>query len=369
MPIVPETINTIVNETHCNRRLARMVLQFTQNDTQKAIHIIETLPRDIYGINVAITLATRNIYGALAYAVDSGKKEIKYKRMMINESETAPVININETFDDFVARIDSLRQDYGTNPDLAERIESEIVHTSFIESLCYLLPLSKEPDISKVQRIFASAFKNVFADAVVDIAIGLERLDTFTINAISLGVKDTGDEEETEITEEVPASGTSLSSGVNAADISGTKGKKEKELEIIVLREELIVSPVSGKAVSELNTGDEVYVKITDTRELGKYIAELLGAIVGNSLMPIISRIIRIEESPETGTKIITTEFGPGVLGRAFVKTDVKIDYPEREQDLVQTDAVENSESGQLWVVLMLVGFVIILIILSIVFH
>jgi len=108
-------------------------------------------------------------------------------------------------------------------------------------------------------------------------------------------------------------------------------------------------------------------VKIVDEREIGEYLANLLGAKKNNVIIPIPATIKDIKKQDETGNMMILVQFGPGIAGKMYVPANIKIEVPFAEE----LEKIENEVSGKMnpiWIFLILLIVLFIFIYLTIFF-
>ncbi len=85
---------------------------------------------------------------------------------------------------------------------------------------------------------------------------------------------------------------------------------------LIVLKTDLVSSRKGNPStrVEKIESGDMVYTKITDKRDIGVYLAYLLGARKGDKLIPFSASVEDVKDIGE-GVELIV-RFGPGIVGR-----------------------------------------------------
>ncbi|MGM0568643.1 MAG: hypothetical protein ACQESB_05445 [Elusimicrobiota bacterium] len=94
-------------------------------------------------------------------------------------------------------------------------------------------------------------------------------------------------------------------------------GEKHNIITQLALNSE-IVKAANTKIVrvEKIESGDMVFTKITDSRDIGIYLSHLLGARKGDSLIPLSVSVADVKNTKE-GIEVIV-RFGPGIVGRAI---------------------------------------------------
>lgn len=85
-----------------------------------------------------------------------------------------------------------------------------------------------------------------------------------------------------------------------------------------------IINPKDGSPVKDLEEGDEILVKIEDTKEVGIYLAELVGGRRNDEVLPLLVPIVSKEQIKENELNV-KIEIGPGVYGKFTVPSEAKI--------------------------------------------
>lgn len=95
---------------------------------------------------------------------------------------------------------------------------------------------------------------------------------------------------------------------------------------LIALNAELVKSKSGCPTikVEKIEAGDIVYTKIVDDRDIGVYLAYLLGAKSGDLTIPLSASVEDVKDTDE-GVEIIV-RFGPGIVGRAIESPKKKVD-------------------------------------------
>jgi hypothetical protein len=113
--------------------------------------------------------------------------------------------------------------------------------------------------------------------------------------------------------------------------------KKEKqepgEKITVTLEIEPVLDSEKGISLKELRKGDQILVKIRDSRDIARYLATLLGGKKGSQDLPLSTSIeeIRVEEGQRY---VLITRFSPGVLGKTILSGDLKVRLTKRRRKI-----------------------------------
>jgi hypothetical protein len=109
--------------------------------------------------------------------------------------------------------------------------------------------------------------------------------------------------------------------------VLGAKAKNAIDLD-------LVLAPVSGIPVYELQTGDRIMVKINDKLPKGKYYVDLLGARIDGNIIPIPAEVTEIKRN-EKHEYMILCKIGEKIYGKAVEPEQVKL---KKYDDLVESE-------------------------------
>ncbi len=320
-----EQIREIVNKTGINYKLAKALLEFT-GDTEGAIKIIQSMPKDYIALKVRFKCPKAHYYGSFYIIIHPEERAIKEIKGIVSKNSSAGDIS-DALFEKFKEGIVEFEEKYGSDPELFGRLQEKILSDEVVQEIfrCY----SRDSfDTSKLRGIFMDIIFKVFVDEYAAVKVEEERVDILTIYR-SEG-KVFGEEEKEDKEEEKKEE---------------KEVKEIKPISLVVLKIEPVVSPLKGIPVEELKYGDEIFVKIVDEREIGNYLGTLLGGKEGERLFPVKAKVIEVIKQEATGNYMVFVEFGPGVGGRMFLPQGIKIKSIEEETEAKETEEPKAKKS------------------------
>ena len=107
-----------------------------------------------------------------------------------------------------------------------------------------------------------------------------------------------------------------------------------------IINVELMLAPVSGIPIYELQKGDKIMVRISNTGTKEKYYIEQFGVKIDNNILPLPAEVIEITKT-EKGEYIILVKLEKGVYGKAIETEQVKL---KRYDTLVSSPFDDESE-------------------------
>ncbi|WP_027340481.1 hypothetical protein [Halonatronum saccharophilum] len=101
-----------------------------------------------------------------------------------------------------------------------------------------------------------------------------------------------------------------------------------------------VISPLKGVKATKLELGDKLLVKISDSREIGRY----LGKLLSNSKGETVGIIDKIDYNSNLKRYSIVVKFGPNIYGSMIIEPEVKI-INVNEENLNMDDKEKNMKN------------------------
>ena len=86
----------------------------------------------------------------------------------------------------------------------------------------------------------------------------------------------------------------------------------------VILQIQLILAPVSGKAIYEIKVGDKIMTKIVANNDRANYFIDLLDLRVEGYIKPVPCEIVDIKSEGKSSPIEILTKIGPGIYGKCI---------------------------------------------------
>ncbi|MCX8122749.1 MAG: hypothetical protein N3F66_01125 [Spirochaetes bacterium] len=133
----------------------------------------------------------------------------------------------------------------------------------------------------------------------------------------------------------------------------------ESKIDKKLVAVDVVLSPTSGKKVSQLQKGDFIYILIDTSTPYGYDVAKALNLIVDNKNTPIEAEVFSVNYSKKKGYTIFV-KITESLYGKAIEEQDVKV-----KTKLVISDEEKASSKGSLLIGL-IAGLIVIAILLFI---
>lgn len=309
-----EKILELQEQTNCDPLLAKLLIKFTGGDTNGAMEILRSVDRDIFIVKGKFIGQTINLYGTFIILYNVKLKSFdKVEVLAKSEDKAAIEFDFEKKWDQFAEDIVAFKKRDITEISIHEKfmnyINSQRTHIFFDSKLNSRK--EKETSEEEFKRFFVDVVSAVIGDVDVAIKLRLERTDIFDVNKAKTGsffIEEDLDEPDEQ------------------------KIDKTSDNQFLFLDIEPVLSPVSGKSISDIEPGDRIGVKIIDERPVASYICELLNGKDSNSnlLKTVFAKLKDLEKTDDG--YFLSVEFGPGIYGNSYFAEDVKIEVPEEDK-------------------------------------
>ncbi len=108
----------------------------------------------------------------------------------------------------------------------------------------------------------------------------------------------------------------------------------------VILNIDLVVNNSPGVKAKNLRSGDVVYSLITDTRDIGQYLARLLGGITKDGSVPLATEIEKIFLDGEMIK--LQVRFTPGIIGLTVLEQETRVKVWKKDKELVWWQKIVN---------------------------
>lgn len=342
-----ELVKDLIDITGCDQNLATMLLQFTGWDVEGARRILEAVPKDIFAVKLKFITQITGYFGALFFCFDEKEKKIKRLITVITDDREIGKIDVDMRWRDFEDELYEHARTKKVDGLKIEQFKQRITDKAFVSRLSAIVKKGKPVKHDALNNLFVDELYNVFTDTNIAVKFHIDMTDVFELNK----------------GQELPASGVvaEQKEGQGGAGAEQKEGEAAgvKDQSLVVLKVDPVLSPVSGVEIKGLEFGDEIQVRITDQRDIGDYLAELLGGKVDSIRVPLFTKIIEVKDL-EDGNVGVFTQFGPGIVGMFKVPEDVRV---VSKRELEEQPASRRRIKGELHPTIVVGGIVLVVIV------
>ncbi len=356
-------VDNLISKTGVDKELAELLLDFTNNDVDGAVKIIGAMPKDYSVLKMRFICQKTHYYGVAFLLINLKNKTIEETQVLLDRDKRASAIDNLLTFDIFYNDILKYKSDKQSESDIEKRILDDFKTEEFKENLlgCYNAKNNKF-DLNQVKSVMDDLFFRTLTETDIVIKIQEEKIDVFKykkFRGMPLFTKKIEDIKKAE-EEKAPEEKKGREYLKDKTEEKQETTVKVHNISLVLLKVEPIVSPVKGIAVSELQIGDPVKVKIIDDRDIGSYLNNLLGGITETGdIKEVIANVKSIEKNLDTDNYNVVVEFGPGIGGVMNLAGEIKILTPISEE-LDKINKTFNINTG-IWIGVMLLIILFIL--------
>jgi hypothetical protein len=266
--------------------------------------------------------------------------------VIVSGKPEAAKIDITASWQRVEERIRMLKSGPTVSPEEMRGMEAELRDEGFLSALAKLCGDERVPADEELKPLFRDRFFRVVADPNIAFKMEIGRLGPF---------------EFLHREEEQAEGGAPTGPGGAAAPEppladAARPYENVKEISLVVLATEVVLDPVGGIPILDVEVGEPVMVEITDRREIALYLGGLMGGVVEGEHRPVRARAKEIRRM-DSGNVSVIVEFGPGIVGRSIVPENVKVEMGLVPEEGKQTEARgEHPRLNPTWIVLLLGG-------------
>lgn len=355
-------ISKVVRETGADEQLASMLLQFTQGDEQGVFRILSSVPKNIMVLKGKFVAQKRKIYGLFLVYYDIMRSRVVDIQGLVSTERS---ISRQDVRMDYAALkeflLDFLQNHEG---DLWDNMESEglLARINEVMNAEYWPKMIEESKKEELEREIIKALDRSLMrylnDNQLAIKVDTENINEFQYALVSQDQQETSQEQE-------------QSNQQEEQDKEKQEGEEKEEAEdrnIVMLQAEPELAPVAGVEAYHLQKGEEIFVRITDERDVARYLHALLTGSQeqgeGTAPKPIIGRVSSVTET-STGNYQILLDFGPGIMGKIVTQGEVKVKKKLTQEEKRKKEALKKDQgtSGFFFWGLLLASLVLLAVI------
>ncbi|HNW94277.1 MAG TPA: DUF4899 domain-containing protein [bacterium] len=288
----------------CTELEAQAALLATDNDTDRAIALLR---RSIFGIKAKFRSELRKVCGVIYVFVDAEREAVERVHAVVTNEAWLYNTDLNQPVMEFEDYIINTEFRIKTVTNLMRDVNDRLKERLKFDTLKRFVAAMVAENQNQLVEILRTIISGELADRELDFMVKVEKINRVKFDKMEKAVK------------QVPPAGEAAAEEGEAAAAPADEAKEK----VLILKTDIILSPISGRAIRKLKIGDKIYVKIIDNSPQGRYIANLLK---GNAPLPQ-PVLVPIKEMTRTESDrcSIITQFGPGVFGRVVVNTEAKI--------------------------------------------
>lgn len=345
-----EDIRKIAARLGATEQDVATALKVAREDIGEAEKLLEKSIKIVKGCYSA---KTNRLNGGFVIIVDVPQKKLRRLKTLATYDSAFADIPLGQSWDQIEKKIFDAEVTQNFVPAISHDLQGELeisLQESIDDALTLLASGASDDMGSRIRRIVCTCL----GDSDVHVTCAIE-----TLTPLMLKIQDQEVKPE-DVADQKPADGAPEAAQAGSP-LAGLTGEDRS----LVLKTDVLLSPVSGVSVTSLNPGDYIMLKITDTRPQASYIANLLHAVDKGRAVPIRVPIRKIDRS-ESNRLVITTEFGPGVYGRTVVQEGLKIKATAED---LPTDAPTSKLPPVQAILIIILASVVLFLLLAVVYY
>ena len=303
---IEDNIASVVAQTKVVREEALKALDRTDGDVGRAVELIKSSDRDIFIIKGKFTAPSADSEGGFEVIIDASSREIE--RVIVSVFRLTGMrfsADINVPWTNFQETMYSMKTDEGEIFETTQKLHTFLERDILRNNLDLIVDTGRTRNKSHLNMLFADWIQEVIYDGGLSAETEVE--------IISHDDYRRSEAERSQRNQAQPPPKVTTNSAA----------KKSRKLTAI-LTAELFIDPIGGVPISEIKAGDMVLIHITDGRDIARYIAQLVGGLRGNEIVPLAARVESIDEG-SSGRYTIKVRLGEGLSARMIGENKMKV--------------------------------------------
>lgn len=321
-------LNKAVDSLSEQKKRLDIALFYTHNDMEKAKNMISGVYKDLYAIKIKFSASTT--FGGILFFFNIPYSSLMNSLVIISHSYLVDDLKTKLEWREFEKQMDELNKSGNHDNEMTAKMKSELAQAFIMQlganqrgnELKKYLELNDEIAANRVIKKFIT---DKFGFQNINLSVDYQQISSLDMEIYSTSSKkiDMESSHEKEKKKEEP--------GIEPLeDEEEDIDKKEAQL---ILRGNLILSPVKGKIISSLVVGDRIRINLDSANSKAITVAKAFNAYDDGNILPITCRIVSIRRLLEGGYKIYC------ILAKGIY---VRIDE-EEESIRIATEITEES--------------------------
>ncbi|MFH1784193.1 MAG: hypothetical protein ABH868_04790 [bacterium] len=286
-----DKVQLLREETGCDEEQAKVILESTHNDVSKAIKVVSTLLKHIVAIKGRFKCEKNNVYGLFFLIADIRQRVLIRLGALVTYNPGVYEKDLATNWHDYEKQLYALKLGEGSIQDLTQNLQHCLQTKLTREESKPFYQYLRNLNTRETEQTLLSEIVMVTGDQNVVLNTALEQLTLAQFKELR---KDPEDK------------------------IGDTPSDQRKSHDsTIILKTELVMDPYKGTPAVNVKKGDLVSAKIVDMRDIGRYLAKLLGGEQDDEAFPLVVPVDNVELKDRD--VVIKTRFSPGIVGKAVM--------------------------------------------------
>lgn len=295
---------------------AEQITSFT-GDIEGSIRLLEASEKDVIATRVKFISSKKMTYGAMAIFFNYQSGIPEFILCAVSPDVALSKIKMDGDWREFIADIQAGLQASSADHDTSARVEAEILSSHNVNYISSFFLDRKAIDVVNLKRFLINSLSKVMLDSNIVMKLAQAEIDVFKFKNMMNDMKQ----------------------GLKIVP------KKNADLTMLVnLAIDPVLAPIGGVDIDRIPDSEDVLVKITDDREIAKYIVDVLGAVdTTGSTRALFGKVVRNVRNEESENNHVTLQFGPGIYGTFSVGSKVRVQTRDKKQPVMEK--VESSQN------------------------
>ncbi|HAM35229.1 MAG TPA: hypothetical protein DEB40_13950 [Elusimicrobia bacterium] len=298
--MIPDKIALLMEETGCDKGEAELALEMCGYVVEEAVKAIPRLHKSIVVLKGRLIHPERNLFGLLLVVLNVKSRSVLRTRAVLSYNPAVCAVSLDKDWFEFEKFLYGCRLWEGSLP--AESLEIEHAVAAHLRAADAGVFDAQLSGADSVQADLGAMLGRLLRSGGLALRLKKDVLDLGQFHSLKAAAP---------------------SGRAEASSRAVVRGRPKPD-EILILRVAL-EEDAAGVPAEQLRAGDLVAARITDNRDIAKYLAKLFGGHSDQGPLPIMVPVEAIEagcaqagaSGPGAGGLLVRVRFSAGVCGDA----------------------------------------------------
>jgi hypothetical protein len=276
---------------------SKNLISFMKGDLEAAIKIIEASEKDIIILKSKFISNKRMSHGAFLIFFNFQTHQPEYVFFVISKNPNLTKLNIDNSWRSIFDIMLGYMTESECDLELSSKAESQFINRDNVNYLSSFFSSQKSIDLVNLKRFIINELSKILLDSSLILKLTSEETNIFKFSSFLKTVQ---------------------------VGLKIQQRLKVDFLTLINIKIEPILAPLGGLDVDKIDIYDELLVKVTDEREIVRFI---MGYFDTSQLAPgnLYGKVVYNMKAPDIPSHLIIIEFAPGIFGRFLLGEKIRI--------------------------------------------
>ncbi len=302
LPETPEKLTEAVDSLAEQKKKYDIAMYYTHQDAEKAKNMVAGAYKDLFVIKVKFSISTT--YGAFITFFNIPYCNIVHSFVIMSHSYIVDDLKTKAPWRDFEKQMEEIDKQGGHDGELSSKMRADLSQTFTMQlgpnqRALELKKYLEQNDQITANRIIQKFIHDKFGYININPNVEYEQISSLDMELYSV----TGKKLDKELSAPESEKEKEEPDAVKIEEMSDEEEIDKKDIQLI-LKGNLILSPVKGKDISSVETGDRIKITLDNSNPKAVTVAKAFKSYDEGRILPITGRVVSIRRLSDGGYKI-----------------------------------------------------------------